>query len=95
MKWGKHYLVGGRKLFRDRDPKTTLYWLINGKLHETAQLPSAGDNSYPGFVPINDITGLLSYYSTPEGRGESLTSIYLAELELEPHAPSRWKRHAA
>ena len=31
---------------------TTLYWLVDDGLHEAAELPSAGDNSYPGFVEL-------------------------------------------
>lgn len=40
-------------------------------------LPSAGDNSYPGFVWHDGILW-MSYYSTHEGK----TSIYLAKIRL-------------
>lgn len=77
-KWGKYYLVGGRKTLDPGNPRTSLYWLIDDALHEAAELPSAGDNSYPGFLPLDESQALLSYYSSHEGS----TSIYLAELSL-------------
>ncbi|MGD8240900.1 MAG: hypothetical protein PVH68_20280 [Armatimonadota bacterium] len=83
-KWGERYLVGGRKTIGG-GPKTTLYWLLNDQLQEIAELPSGGDNSYPGFVPLSDTRGLLSYYSSHEGSGttEPPSAIYLAELRLQ------------
>lgn len=84
-KWADHYLVGGRKTIDPQNPRTTLYWLINDQLVEALELPSGGDNSYPGFVPLDDKRGLLSYYSSHEGSGTSLapSAIYLARLRLE------------
>ncbi len=83
-KWGARYLVGGRKSTGDRGPKTALYWLVEGKLHEFAELPSGGDNSYPGFVELSPTRGLVSWYSSHEKdeSGETITAIYLAELEI-------------
>ena len=83
-KWGSHYLVGGRNREDPERPRTTLYWLIADALHEIAELPSGGDNSYPGFVPLSETRGLLSYYSSHEGSGTSLapSAIYLAELSI-------------
>ena len=84
VKWGERYLVGGRKMIDPKNPTTTLYWLIDDQLEEIAELPSGGDNSYPGFVPFSDTRGLLSYYSSHEGSGTSLapSAIYLADLSL-------------
>ncbi|MDP6113510.1 MAG: hypothetical protein QGG53_16765 [Planctomycetota bacterium] len=84
-KWGDRYLVGGRKTIDPQNPKTTLYWLADDELEEIAELPSGGDNSYPGFVPFSDSKGLLSYYSSHEVRESegSPTSIYLADLSLK------------
>ena len=78
-KWGERYLVGGRRTIDPENPRTTLYWLIDDCLHEIAELPSAGDNSYPGLLVLDDGNrALLSYYSSHE----ETTSIYLAELSL-------------
>jgi hypothetical protein len=83
-KWGDRYLVGGRKTVGGRGPKTALYWLVDGKLHEFAELPSGGDNSYPGFVEQSPTHGLVSWYSSHEKdeSGRTITAIYLAELEV-------------
>ena len=78
-KWGSRYLVGGRKTLDPDRPRTALYWLVDDTLAEIAELPSGGDNSYPGFLPLDNARGLLSYYSSHEGS----TSVYLAELGLE------------
>ena len=81
-KWERQYLVGGRKTIDPEHPRTALYWLIDDTLQEIAELPSDGDNSYPGFVPLSETRGLLSYYSSHEGSGSksSRSAIYLAEL---------------
>jgi len=76
--WGDRYLVAGRKSLEPNKPRTTLYWLVDDQLCEIAELPSDGDNSYPGLLPLDDRRALLSYYSSHE----ETTSIYLAELEL-------------
>lgn len=78
--WKGHLLVAGRKTDSGQDPKTALSWLIDGQLEEILELPSGGDNSYPGFVTLDRNRGLLSYYSSHEGP----SSIYLADLELAP-----------
>ncbi|MBX3000315.1 MAG: hypothetical protein KF893_17460 [Caldilineaceae bacterium] len=85
-KWGDRYLVGGRKMIGDAKPTTALYWLVEDQLVEVAELPSGGDNSYPGFVQLSEDRGLLSFYSSHEGSGTSLapSAIYLAELSLDP-----------
>ena len=80
--WGDRYLVAGRKTITPDPPVTTLYWLVDDTLHEITELPSGGDNSYPGFVALSESKGLLSYYSSHEGSGTSQapSAIYLAEL---------------
>ena len=84
-KWNGRYLVGGRKTLDSNTPRTTLYWLVNDQLHEIGELPSGGDNSYPGFVALDDKRALLSYYSSHEGSGSGLapSAIYLTELRLD------------
>lgn len=83
-KWGDRYLVGGRRNTKE-GPKTSLCWFVDGQLHEFVQLPSAGDNSYPGFIALSSTRGLVSWYSSHEKdeNGQSITAIYLAELELK------------
>jgi hypothetical protein len=82
-KWDGHYLVGGRKTSGGA-PQTALHWLVGEQLHEIAELPSGGDNSYPGFVELAPGRALLSYYSSHErdDAGQPVTAIYVAELEL-------------
>ena len=82
-KWGARYLVGGRQSLGG-EPRTTLYWLASDRLQEFAELPSAGDNSYPGFLELGPTRALVSYYSTHEkdAAGRPITAIYLAELAL-------------
>ena len=83
--WGGHQVVGGRRTTA-AGPKTTLYWLKDEVLIPFAELPSAGDNSYPGLVTLDDGRGLVSWYSSHEKdeQGRPLTAIYLAELTIEP-----------
>ncbi len=90
VKWGEHLLVGGRKTTREKGPKTALWWLVNEQLKQCAELPSGGDNSYPGFVELSPTRALLSYYSSHERDqdGRALTAIYLAELVLDLSASS-------
>jgi hypothetical protein len=75
--WSGRYLVGGRRTL-DGQPRTVLSWLDGSRLRDVAELPSAGDNSYPGFVQLDASRALLSYYSSHEGS----TSVYLADLRL-------------
>jgi len=84
VKWNGHYLVGGRKTVEPNRPVTTLYWLAGDALEEVRELPSAGDNSYPGFVQTGASTAMLSYYSThdPARPGRAGTAIFLADLKL-------------
>ena len=83
-KWGHRYIVGGRKTTDRANHKTALYWLIGDRLQEIVELPSGGDNSYPGFVQVSDTRGLVSYYSSHEGSGTTLapSATYLADVSL-------------
>lgn len=84
VKWGERYLVGGRHSTPDRGPKTALWWLVGHGLRQCAELPSGGDNSYPGFVELGPDCALVSYYSTHE-RDEAdkpITAVYLAEIAI-------------
>ena len=76
-KWGGRTVVGGRHS-TDRGPKTSMCWLVGRELHEFAELPSGGDNSYPGFVAITPTEAVMSWYSSHEGK----SSIYMADLEV-------------
>jgi hypothetical protein len=84
-RWQGHYLVGGRKTM-GAPARTALYWLVGNRLEELAELPSGGDNSYPGFVAVDAKRAWVSYYSSHEkdDAGRTITAIYLAELELAP-----------
>jgi hypothetical protein len=86
VRWGDRTVVGGRKTIDDRGPKTSLYWLIGDRLSEFAELPSGGDNSYPGFVALSPTRALVSWYSSHEqdADGQTITAIYLANLEILP-----------
>ncbi len=83
-RWGARHLVGGRRNTPE-GPRTTLYWLVGDEFVPFAELPSDGDNSYPGFVELDDGRGLVSWYSSHEqdAEGRSITAIYLAELVFE------------
>ena len=82
--WGGRYVVGGRKTIGDRGPRTSMCWLVNDQLHEFAELPSGGDNSYPGFVEISPSRAVMSWYSSHEtdANGKAITAIYMADLEI-------------
>ena len=82
-RWGERTLVGGRK-YGPHGSVTALYWLVEGRLHQAAELPSGGDNSYPGFVALSDAHGLVSYYSSHQGSGTHLapSAIYLADVSV-------------
>ena len=83
-KWGDRIVVGGRKTTPEQGPKASLFWLIGDELKEFVELPSAGDNSYLGFVELSSKRALVSYYSSHErdSLGKAITAIYLAELTL-------------
>ena len=81
-RWGNELIVGGRRL-TDAGSRTILYWVRDDTLHEFADLPSGGDTSYPGFVELDDGSGLVSWYSSHEkdATGKKITAIYLANLK--------------
>jgi len=83
-RWGKRYVVGGRKVTGDKGPKTSMCWLVNDQLYEFAELPSGGDNSYPGFVELSPSRAVMSWYSSHEkdADGKTTTAIYMAGLEI-------------
>ena len=83
-KWGEWYLVAGRKTVEPNPAVTSVYWLLDDGLVEVLELPSGGDNSYPGFVQLDEDRALLSYYSSHEGsgKGRAPCHIYIAELSL-------------
>ena len=84
-KWNDRYLVGGRKV-SDGKAVTSLCWLVDRKLHEFAELPTAGDNSYPGFLELSPTQGVVSYYSSHErdSSGKTSTNIYMTDLAIGP-----------
>jgi len=59
-------------------------WLAGDKLYEFAELPSGGDNSYPGFVELDSKRAIMSWYSSHEkdANGKTITAIYMADLEI-------------
>jgi hypothetical protein len=61
-----------------------MYWLADDQLHEFAELPSGGDNSYPGFVELSPNRAVVSWYSSHEkdADGKAITAIYMADLEI-------------
>lgn len=83
-RWGDRLVVGGRKNVPDVGPKTAMYWLVGDELVEFAELPSGGDNSYPGFLALDDGHAVMSWYSSHErdAAGEPITAIYMADLEI-------------
>ena len=85
-RWSDRYVVGGRHQVTGEGPRTSMCWLIGDRLHEFAQLPSGGDNSYPGFIALSDSRALMSWYSSHEKdvQGRPITAIYLADLEIRP-----------
>ncbi|MFC1635722.1 hypothetical protein ACFL5Z_12850 [Planctomycetota bacterium] len=82
--WGGRYVVGGRNNTGDRGYKTSMCWLVDDQLHEFAELPSAGDNSYPGFVELSPSRAVMSWYSSHEkdANEKTITAIYMADLKM-------------
>jgi hypothetical protein len=71
-------LIGGTRDYSKPGKVSTLIARMTpDKLDPIANLPSSGDNSYPGLV-WQDGTLWVSYYSSHEGK----TSIYLARLKV-------------
>ncbi len=85
VNWAGRDVVAGRKFIRGGPgPKTSFYWLIDNKLQEFAELPSGGDNSYPGFLQLSPTKAIVSWYSSHEkdAGGKTITAIYMADLEI-------------
>ncbi len=85
VRWGGRFVVGGRKTIGGGGPKTSLCWLVGDQLHEFAELPSGGDNSYPGFVEINPKRAIMSWYSSHEKDADdkTITAIYMADILID------------
>ncbi|QEF97398.1 hypothetical protein Mal15_14380 [Stieleria maiorica] len=83
-RWGEHIVVGGRKSIGGNGPKMSMYWLVDDRLHEFAELPSGGDNSYPGLIALGPTRAIMSWYSSHEKdeSGNTITAIYMADLEI-------------
>ncbi|MDP7302550.1 MAG: hypothetical protein QGG09_05580 [Pirellulaceae bacterium] len=84
VRWGDRTVVGGRKTHDGKGAKTSMCWLVGDQLHEFAELPSGGDNSYPGFVALSPRRAIMSWYSSHEkdDTGQTITAIYMADLEI-------------
>jgi hypothetical protein len=82
-RWGDRWVVGGRNTAW-AEPRTSMCWLAGDNLHEFAELPSGGDNSYPGFLELSPTQAVMSWYSThvPDEQGRPITAIYLADLSI-------------
>lgn len=82
-RWQNRWVVAGRSTLEGTGPRTSFWWLQDDKLVPMAELPSGGDNSYPGLVELPDGRALISWYSSHEqdDQGQKITAIYLAELE--------------
>jgi len=85
VRWDGRYVVGGRKTIGGKGPKTSMCWLVGDKLYEFAELPSGGDNSYPGFVELDTRHANMSWYSSHEKDedGKAITAIYMADLSID------------
>lgn len=72
-------LIAGGRLYGDKITRTGvgLIDLASGQMTDIVELPSKGDNSYPGLVWHNGKLW-MSYYSSHEGK----TSIYMAKLAV-------------
>lgn len=73
---GDQLLVGSR-YFERSESRTALLLYHNGTFNRYAVLPSGGDTSYVGMVPLDADRILVSYYSSHEGP----SSIYVAVLK--------------
>ncbi|MFV0446107.1 MAG: hypothetical protein ACK5Q5_21225 [Planctomycetaceae bacterium] len=82
-RWGDRWVVGGRHNTKS-GPRTSLCWLNGDELREFAELPSGGDNSYPGFLELSPTSAVVSWYSSHENGadGKPITAIYMADLTI-------------
>ena len=83
-RWGDHWVVAGRRNTKD-GAKTVFYWLVDDTLHPFVQLPSGGDNSYPGLIELSPTHAVVSWYSSHEkdAEGKTITAIYMADLVID------------
>ena len=73
-------MVGGGRDYRKTPNHTTALGMLSRDAYSPElQLPSAGDNSYAGFVFYQDQLW-TSYYASHEGK----TNIYLARIKVKP-----------
>jgi hypothetical protein len=75
-------MIAGGRHFRGgygKDPCTAIGWLTPDSYEPSLELPSGGDNSYPGFAWHDGLLWTL-YYSSHE----SNTAVYLAKIRLPP-----------
>ncbi len=82
--WDERTVVGGRVNVPGVGPRTVLSWLNGQALHDFAELPSDGDNSYPGWIDLGGGKAWVSWYSSHEKnrQNQPVTAIYLAELQI-------------
>lgn len=74
----KTKLIVGSRYNQEKGAKTGLFLTdLNGSVNRIIDLPSAGDNSYPGMV-IKNGNLIVAYYSSHEGK----SSIYMAQVPL-------------
>jgi hypothetical protein len=72
------YLIGTRSFNFRNQAKTSIYLYREGEeIRNVVELPSGGDNSYPGMLIVGNELW-ISYYSSHEGK----TSIYMAKIPL-------------
>jgi hypothetical protein len=72
------YIIGTRSFNFQNQAKTSIYLYKEGEAYQNVvELPSGGDNSYPGLL-LEGKELWVSYYSSHEGK----TSIYMAKIPL-------------
>lgn len=80
------FVMGTRSFLYDKDPHTSLFLLKPDATSRCiCELPSRGDNSYPGML-FYDNKLWVSYYSSHEGK----SSIYLATIPLSFIEGNNW-----
>lgn len=78
LQWSKNTIIVAGRIYRKRKLKTAI-WELNRqtkKLNLLLELPSSGDNSYPGLVRKNEDL-FVSYYSSHE---DNRSAIYLSKI---------------
>ncbi|HAY78364.1 MAG TPA: hypothetical protein DCY79_01005 [Planctomycetaceae bacterium] len=84
VSWGDRRVVGGRRNLSGKGMRTVMHWLNGSQLQPFAELPSDGDNSYPGWISLSDTRAVMSWYSSHEAddAGKRITAIYMADLNI-------------